>query len=315
MQKGDFTPPEATAPELEPQIAAIIHKAMRHNPAERYQTAEEMLTDLEHVSRTVLRPVGQTELKRWLAELTTQDGQQSISKAPEKLAAVRSGGGGTGSAELEGHDVVLESEEESEEEEIELGKEATSLAVVEGGRGGPRLSRQRTANELPVSMDNDGPHNARGRRLELVLPVPEGDEPPARRRLRSSGGFSKLLIVGALLVGGAWAAGKYARHWFPSLANRLPTWGAAPSTRPTEHGGTDDRGGQAAGGRDDADAPRSVGPQGSDRRQGNQGRQGPGLQGIQRSEARQGHEGHRQQGRRGAQGFRQRERGGARGGR
>jgi serine/threonine-protein kinase len=233
VQKGDFAAPEATAPDLEPQIAAIIHKAMRHNPAERYQTAEEMLTDLEHVSRSVLRPVGQTELKRWLAELTTQDGQQSISKAPEKLAA-RAGTGGTGSAELEGHDVVLESEEESEEEEIELGKEATSLAVVDGGRGGPRLSRQRTANELPVSMDADGPHNARGRRLELVLPVPEGDEPPARRRLRSGGGFSRLLFVGALLVGGAWAAGKYARHWFPSLANRLPTMGS-PSTRPTEH--------------------------------------------------------------------------------
>ena len=29
VQKGDFTPPEATSPELEPEIAAIIHKAMR----------------------------------------------------------------------------------------------------------------------------------------------------------------------------------------------------------------------------------------------------------------------------------------------
>jgi tRNA A-37 threonylcarbamoyl transferase component Bud32 len=235
VQKGDFTAPEATAPDLEPQIAGIIHKAMRHNPAERYQSAEEMLTDLEHVSRTVLRPVGQTELKRWLAELTAQDGQHSISKAPERPAAIRAGAGGTGSGELEGHDVVLESEDEAEEEDVEIGKEATSLAVVDGGRGGSRLSRQRTANELPISIDDDGAHNARGRRLELVLPVPEGDEPPARRRLRSGGGFSKLLFVGALLVGGAWAAGKYARHWFPSLGGRPPTV-AAPAARPADQG-------------------------------------------------------------------------------
>ncbi len=247
VQKGDFTPPEAASPDLEPEVAAIINKAMRHDPAERYQNAEEMLNDLEHVARTVLRPVGQTELKRWLAELTTQDGQQSISKAPERQPTKAAGTGTTGTGELEGDVVLLDSQEE------EIGEEATSLAVVEGGRGGPRLSRQRTANELPVAMDAaDGPRNSRGRRLELVLPVPEGEEPPGRRRARRGGGFSKLLFVGALLVGGAWVGGKYARQWFPSLGGLL---GKETAGRPHgEEGSSTKAAGAAALGRVDAAA-------------------------------------------------------------
>ena len=87
-------------------------------------------------------------------------------------------------------------------------------------------------------MDNDGPHNPRGRRLELVLPVPEGDEPPGRRRLRSSGGFSKLLIVGA----SCWSAGPGRPASTRAIGSRAwPTAcrpGARQQTRPTEHGGT-----------------------------------------------------------------------------
>jgi len=82
VQKGDYTPAEAVAPDLEPAVGAIIARAMRTDPAERYQSAEEMLADIEIALRTVLRPVGQTELKRWLAELTAQDGAPTIGKAP-----------------------------------------------------------------------------------------------------------------------------------------------------------------------------------------------------------------------------------------
>src|SRR6516164_8407308 len=94
VQKGEFTPAEATAPDLEPEVASIISRAMQTDPADRYQSADEMLTDLENVARTVFRPVGQTELKRWLAQLAGHDGVPSIGRAPERqTAGVRTGTG------------------------------------------------------------------------------------------------------------------------------------------------------------------------------------------------------------------------------
>jgi len=44
---------------------------MKSDVNERYQSADEMLADIEHVARNVFRPVGQTELKRWLADLSS----------------------------------------------------------------------------------------------------------------------------------------------------------------------------------------------------------------------------------------------------
>src|SRR5215470_3250125 len=102
VQKADFRPPEAVAPDLEPEVAAIINRAMHLEPDDRYQTADEMLVDIERVLRTVYLPVGQTELKRWLATLAARDGVPSIAKATGGPATGR---GGTG--EMEGKDVVL----------------------------------------------------------------------------------------------------------------------------------------------------------------------------------------------------------------
>jgi serine/threonine-protein kinase len=213
VQKGDFTPAEATAPDLEPEVAAVISRAMRTDPAERYQTADEMLGDLENVLRTVFRPVGPTELKRWLAQLAAHDGVPSILRAPERPTGVRTG---TGSSELEGNDVVLLDSKDvvEEEEEVVDGEEATSLAVVGGGGGGrPRISRARSANALPVPDDAEAALEGRGSRAELALPIPEGEEPPDRRRARRGGGFWKVVVFAILLVPGAYFGGKYARLW------------------------------------------------------------------------------------------------------
>src|SRR5579862_999022 len=68
VQKGDFPAPESVAPDLPPEVAAVVGRAMRREPDERYQSADEMLSDVERVMRTAFRPVGQTELKRWLSE-------------------------------------------------------------------------------------------------------------------------------------------------------------------------------------------------------------------------------------------------------
>ena len=80
VQRGDFVPPEAARPSLNPELYRVIRKAMAKTPGDRYQTAEEMLVDVEQVMRQAFRPVGQTELKRWLADLTSKDGVPPLTR-------------------------------------------------------------------------------------------------------------------------------------------------------------------------------------------------------------------------------------------
>jgi len=213
VQKGDFVPPEAASPDLEPEVAAIINRAMKQDPNDRYQSADEMLADIEHVARNVFRPVGQTELKRWLTELATQDGQSSILKASSRVTTSR-----TGTGELDGKDVVLSDSQELQEDEID-GEARTSLAVVEAAGGGRmRMSRARVSNQpelsLPVPRDSESELDGRASQEFASLPIPETEEPPDRRRKRSGGGFFRVIFVGGLLVGAAWFVGKNYRAWF-----------------------------------------------------------------------------------------------------
>ena len=86
VQRAEFRPPEEAKPDMEPELAQIMMRAMRLDPAERYQSADEMLADVERVLRTVFPPAGQTELKRWLTDLQREDGVLSIGKAPARGA-------------------------------------------------------------------------------------------------------------------------------------------------------------------------------------------------------------------------------------
>ena len=85
VKSGDFTPPETARPGLNPELYRVIRKAMAKAPGDRYQTAEEMLVDVEQVMRLAFRPVGQTELQRWLADLSSKDGVPPLTRegAPE----------------------------------------------------------------------------------------------------------------------------------------------------------------------------------------------------------------------------------------
>jgi serine/threonine protein kinase len=246
VQQGDFPPPEEVAPDLPPEVAAVISRAMRRDPNERYQSADEMLADVERVLRTAFRPVGQSELKRWLADLTARDGVLPISQASVRPTAARTA---TGTGELEGEDVVLLDSQDAEEVD---GEEATSLAMVRGGGVvRPRISRPRAGPMLPVPDDAESMAD-RSERAQLAL-LPEGDEPPGRRRARRGSGVS-ILFVGALLVAGAWLGGKYARLWFGGSSDSAGTAGAgnagtdrpaapaaakAGSPQPTSAGGAD----------------------------------------------------------------------------
>ena len=233
VQKGDFLPPEAAAPDLEPEVAAIINRALKLDPNERYQSADEMLADIEHVARNVFRAVGQTELKRWLAELALQDGQPSILRMTSRSTASRAG---TGTGELDGQDVVLSDSQEIQEDEIDA-EARTSLSVVEAAGGGRmRMSRARVSQQpglsLPVPRDAESDLDGRASEELAAMQVPETEEPPDRRRKRSGGGFFKLVFIGGLLVGGAWFGGKYYRTWFGG-GEGAPAGGAAPvETKP-----------------------------------------------------------------------------------
>jgi serine/threonine-protein kinase len=80
VQKAEFLPPREVRPTMSESVAGIIARAMRLSPSERYQTADEMLADVERVLRTEFQSAGQTELKAWLEQLGRRDDAPSIGK-------------------------------------------------------------------------------------------------------------------------------------------------------------------------------------------------------------------------------------------
>ena len=93
VQRAEFTPPESARPGVGTEVSRIIMRAMRLVPGERYQTADEMLVDVERVLRTEYQSAGQTELKLWMAQLARRDGSLAIGKTqPGTLATVTEGG-------------------------------------------------------------------------------------------------------------------------------------------------------------------------------------------------------------------------------
>src|SRR5262245_50474167 len=99
VKAGDFTPPETARPGLNPDLYRVIRKAMAKNVGDRYQTAEEMLVEVEQVMRLGFRPVGQTELQRWLADLSSKDGVPPLTReappepVPTTVGPLRAGDG------------------------------------------------------------------------------------------------------------------------------------------------------------------------------------------------------------------------------
>src|SRR5665811_761484 len=82
VKNGDFLPPETARPGLNPELYRVIRKAMGRTADVRYQKAEEMLVDVEQVMRVAFRAVGQTELQRWLTDLSSKDGVEPLTRAP-----------------------------------------------------------------------------------------------------------------------------------------------------------------------------------------------------------------------------------------
>ncbi len=80
VQKGEFVAPEIIKSSVTLPVSTIIQRAMRTSPGDRYQTADEMLADLERVLRNDYQSAGQTELKLWLEQLGRRDHVESNGK-------------------------------------------------------------------------------------------------------------------------------------------------------------------------------------------------------------------------------------------
>jgi serine/threonine protein kinase len=88
VQRAEFTPPEQVKATVSPAVSTIIMRAMRLAPSERYQSADEMLVDVERVLRTDFHSAGQTELKLWLEQLARRDDVPTIGKRKLDAAGV-----------------------------------------------------------------------------------------------------------------------------------------------------------------------------------------------------------------------------------
>ncbi|MBC8132552.1 MAG: serine/threonine protein kinase, partial [Deltaproteobacteria bacterium] len=79
-QRAEYRPPEELNPYLSPEATEIVARAMQRDPAQRYQTADQMLLDVERVLRSQYDSAGQTELKVWLSALANRDNVPPIGR-------------------------------------------------------------------------------------------------------------------------------------------------------------------------------------------------------------------------------------------
>ena len=82
-------PPEAVKPDIAQRLSLIIQRAMKLNPQDRYQSAEEMLIDIESVQRSVFEPAGQTEAQAVAGRAAARRG--AAHRTSGAAAAQRSG--------------------------------------------------------------------------------------------------------------------------------------------------------------------------------------------------------------------------------
>jgi serine/threonine-protein kinase len=185
VQKAEFVAAQDAKPGIGASVSAIIRRAMRLHPAERYQTAEEMLVEVERVLRTEFHSAGQTELKSWLEQLGRRDKAPSIGRtARDETGVVK---------DVVGTDLSIGTSFELRD--LDQGSEQTEL------------QRGRTPSPEPKpfpggSLKEPPPLPRSGHTAEIAKPA----HVPARSR---SGGF----WFGVILTLGAVVGARYVWVW------------------------------------------------------------------------------------------------------
>jgi hypothetical protein len=134
---------------------------MQALPADRYQSADEMLHDIERVQRAAYKPAGQTELKRWLAELQERDHCPTISLT----ASAQSTTAPSEAFDIgEGAEVVFDESDLLEVEDILRGMQPTIAAVPEPLVASDASVESKTKADIPAV-----PKRARGPARAIFL--------------------------------------------------------------------------------------------------------------------------------------------------
>jgi serine/threonine protein kinase len=264
VQKGAFTPPEDVRPDMAPALAAIIRRAMSADREQRYQTADELLVDLEGIWRVLYSAPGQTELKLWLAELKRVDSVPSIGKAifdngEDEISGVlaagaavqlgdeRSGGGdgsrwdraavaarpGPGLGSVEAPAPSLKNDRPSLRDLDTLGalEDTSGTGKPVGARDPTLISRQRATTRRPRITGKEATTMS-----DLALSV--GDDSmemiariKSRSRRRAAGaGFLALVLLGGAGAAAMWRMGVARRE--ATEAAGVPSAATAPAARP-----------------------------------------------------------------------------------
>jgi serine/threonine-protein kinase len=143
VQRGVYTPPEEVRPDLSLALSSVIRRCLTLDREQRYQTADELLVDLEGIWRAEFGAPGATELKLWLADLGRVDGVLSIGRAP--MRSTRHTGGASDLAE--GQAVILGDESSAEHGTRQLAEE---LSGVDSDASGDQLGRLDSMASLEV---------------------------------------------------------------------------------------------------------------------------------------------------------------------
>ena len=190
-----FSSPEEVKPDLHPDMVAIIKRAMQAKPADRFQSADEMMLAIENVQRTAYKPAGQTELKRWLAELQERDGIKTFARtAPPRTRPSLDEELDVG----EGADVVFDQSDLMEVSEIMRGMQPTIAAVPP---------------PLPKAAEPVGTAKTKVATSSIVTEAP----PSSARRLMLA-----MIALGGLAIGGWWLFGAGGPPSNPGSPPRLP---------------------------------------------------------------------------------------------
>jgi serine/threonine-protein kinase len=191
VQKADITPIEKVKPGVSTAVSDIIMKAMRMQPAERYQAADEMLVDVERVLRNEFQSAGQTELKLWLEQLGRRDSVDSIGKQRLDTSGIIKDHLGT---------------------DLSAGTSFELDEVVELTSGMTEL--QLTPPPIPVAPGTSKPETTVDRASHRGMTPPPALTPPPQTAMkplprRRLGGF----WLGAIFALGGVIGGKFALDW------------------------------------------------------------------------------------------------------
>jgi serine/threonine protein kinase len=178
--------------DLNPDVERLINRALRADPAKRWQSAEQMADRIDAILVKLGQPSGPAPLKRWLETLGEKDG----AKPPVADPALVS-------------DPSLAIELGSLDLELQEVAEDAAATVVEDDRGtnietrAGRVAREPTARSAPTRADARGAQMARADRLDALA----GEETTTPRAVvRFKRWLRRMTIRAALVlvaVGGA----------------------------------------------------------------------------------------------------------------